>query len=302
MTRRWSSPVLAYIGLVLAMMLWASSFVALKLAFRGYDPMVVIFGRMVVASICFAPFIPTFRSAMPFLRQDLRPLLFMAFCEPCLYFLFEARAMLLTTASQAGMITAMLPLMVAVGARVVLGEVLTVRTVIGFAVAIVGACWLSLAGQPSMDAPNPLLGNFLEFMAMVCATGYIISLKHLTARYSPFFLTAVQAFVGAVFFFPFLFLPSTVSPKGFDVIPALAIVYLGAVVTLGAYGLYNYGVSRIPVSRTSVFFNLVPVFTVLLGAVILGERFSFFQYVASGLVFIGIYLSQYGGRLRNRAH
>ena len=284
------------------MMLWDSSFVALKLAFRGYDPMVVIFGRMVVASICFAPFIPTFRAALPFLRQDLRPLLFMAFCEPCLYFLFEARAMLLTTASQAGMITAMLPLMVAVGARVVLGEILTVRTVVGFAVAIVGACWLSMAGQPSMDAPNPMLGNFLEFMAMVCATGYIISLKHLTARYSPFFLTAVQAFVGAVFFFPFLFLPSTVSPKGIDVIPALAIVYLGAVVTLGAYGLYNYGVSRIPVSRTSVFFNLVPVFTVLLGALILGERFSFFQYVASGLVFIGIYLSQYGGRLRNRAH
>ena len=302
MTRHWSSPVLAYIGLVLAMMLWASSFVALKLAFRGYDPMVVIFGRMVVASICFAPFIPTFRSVMPFLRQDFRPLLFMAFCEPCLYFLFEARAMLLTTASQAGMITAMLPLMVAVGARVVLGEILTVRTVIGFTVAIVGACWLSLAGQPSMDAPNPLLGNFLEFMAMVCATGYIISLKHLTARYSPFFLTAVQAFVGAVFFFPFLFLPSTVSPKGVDVIPALAIVYLGAVVTLGAYGLYNYGVSRIPVSQTSVFFNLVPVFTVLLGALILGERFSFFQYVASGLVFIGIYFSQFGRRLRNLTH
>ena len=299
MTRHWSSPVLAYIGLVLAMMLWASSFVALKLAFRGYDPMVVIFGRMVVASICFAPFIPTFRSAMPFLRQDFRPLLFMAFCEPCLYFLFEARAMLLTTASQAGMITAILPLMVAVGARVVLGEILTVRTMVGFGVAIVGACWLSVAGQPSMDAPNPLLGNFLEFMAMVCATGYIISLKHLTARYSPFFLTAVQAFVGAVFFFPFLFLPSTVSPKGFDVIPALAIVYLGAVVTLGAYGLYNYGVSRIPVSRASIFINLIPVFSVLLGALLLDERFSFFQYVASGLVFIGIYLSQYGGRLRD---
>jgi drug/metabolite transporter (DMT)-like permease len=302
MTRRWSSLVLAYIGLVLAMVLWASSFVALKLAFRGYDPMVVIFGRMVVASICFAPFIPTFRSAMPFLRQDLRPLLFMAFCEPCLYFLFEARAMLLTTASQAGMITAILPLMVAVGARVVLGEILTVRTMVGFGVAIVGACWLSVAGQPSLDAPNPLLGNFLEFMAMVCATGYIISLKHLTARYSPFFLTAVQAFVGAVFFFPFLFLPSTASPEGFDVIPALAIVYLGAVVTLGAYGLYNYGVSRIPVSRASIFINLIPVFSVLLGALLLDERFSFFQYVASGLVFIGIYLSQYGGRRRGRVN
>lgn len=299
MPGRLASPLFAYAGLVTAMVLWASSFVALKLAFRSYDPMVVIFGRMVVASLCFAPFIRGFRSATFFHREDLRLLLFMAFCEPCLYFSFEARALELTTASQAGMITAMLPLMVAVGARFVIGEVLTTRTLIGFVVAISGACWLSVAGQPSVAAPNPILGNFLEFMAMVCATGYIISLKRLTARYSPFFLTAVQAFVGAVFFFPFLFLPTTVLPERFDPVPAMAIVYLGAVVTLGAYGLYNYGVSRIPVSRTSVFFNLIPVFSVFLGVLILNERFSPAQYIASVLVFGGIYLSQREGRNRS---
>lgn len=274
------------------MAIWASSFVAIKLAYRSYDPMVVIFGRMAIASLCFAVFIPGFRSAPRLLRKDLRPLLFMALCEPCLYFTFEARALELTTASQAGMISAMLPLTVAVGARVVLGEPLTLRTTVGFCVAIAGACWLSLAGQPSGDAPNPVLGNFLEFLAMVCATGYIISLKHLTARYSPFFLTAVQAFVGALFFFPFLFLPATTLPAGFDPLAAMAIVYLGAVVSLGAYGLYNYAVSRIAVSRTSVFFNLVPVFTVVLGVLILKERFTFTQYLASGLVFAGIYLSR----------
>ena len=45
MTARLSSLAWAYAGLVLSMMIWASSFVALKLAFRAYDPMVVIFGR-----------------------------------------------------------------------------------------------------------------------------------------------------------------------------------------------------------------------------------------------------------------
>jgi drug/metabolite transporter (DMT)-like permease len=260
--------------------------------------MVVILGRMVVASVCFAVFIPRFRPAQPFLRKDFRPLLFMAFCEPCLYFSFEARALELTTASQAGMISAMLPLMVAVGARLVLSETLTARTLMGFGVAILGACWLSVAGEPSAEAPRPILGNVLEFMAMVCATGYIISLKRLTARYSPFFLTAVQAFVGALFFFPFLFLPSTALPERFDPVAAAAVVYLGAAVTLGAYGLYNYGVSRIPVSRTSVFFNLIPVFTVLLGNVVLNEQFSAVQYLAAGLVLSGIYLSQREGRCR----
>jgi drug/metabolite transporter (DMT)-like permease len=197
------------------------------------------------------------------------------------------------------MISAMLPLTVAVGARLVLGEILTARTVAGLGVAILGTCWLSVAGQPSPEAPNPILGNFLEFMAMVCATGYIISLKRLTARYSPFFLTAVQAFVGAVFFCPFLLLPSTILPERFDPVSAMAVVYLGAVVTLGAYGLYNYGVSRISVSRTSVFFNLIPVFTVLLGVFILDERFAPAQYMASGLVFVGIYVSQREDRKRS---
>jgi drug/metabolite transporter (DMT)-like permease len=299
MSARMSSLTWAYAGLVLAMMIWASSFVALKLAFRSYDPMVVIFGRMVIASVCFAGLRPGFRPAAPFLRQDLAPLLFMAFCEPCLYFTFEAHALELTSASQAGMISAMLPLLVAVGARMVLGEALTTRSALGFGVAILGACWLSASGQPSAEAPNPALGNFLEFLAMVCATGYIISLKRLTARYSPFFLTAVQAFVGALFFSPFLLLPSTALPQRFDPVPAMAVVYLGAAVTLGAYGLYNYGVSRIPVSRTSVFFNLIPVFTVLLGALILDERFSVAQYGASGLVFIGIFVSQREGRNRS---
>ena len=44
-------------SLLLAMLLWASSFVALKLAFRSYHPMVVIFGRMFIASLCFLVFV-----------------------------------------------------------------------------------------------------------------------------------------------------------------------------------------------------------------------------------------------------
>src|SRR5210317_1461960 len=90
------------------MLLWASSFVALKLAFRGYHPMQVIFGRMLIASLCFVVFIPSFRK-LNWRRQDVKYLLTMAVCEPCLYFLFEAKALELTSASQAGMITAMLP-------------------------------------------------------------------------------------------------------------------------------------------------------------------------------------------------
>ena len=286
-TPRW----LPVVSLVLAMLLWSSSFIALKLAFRIYDPMVVVFGRMLVAALCFAGFAARFK-AVKYHRGDWKLLLFMTLCEPCLYFIFEARALELTTASQAGMITALLPLLVAVNARIFLKETISARSACGFVIAVAGAVWLSIGGQPTAQAPNPPLGNFLEFVAMICATGYIITLKHLTVRYSPFFLTALQAMVGSLFFLPLLFLPSTALPSHFDPGGVLAIIYLGAFITLGAYGLYNFGVSRIPASQASAFVNLIPVFTILLGWIILGERFTPVQYLASGLIFIGILISQ----------
>jgi drug/metabolite transporter (DMT)-like permease len=281
----------AYAALIGAMIFWASSFVALKIAFRSYDPMVVIFGRMAVATLCFLAVAGRFRR-IRVRREDVRLLAFMVFCEPCLYFLLEAKAVENTTASQAGMITAMLPLMVAVAARVFLKESLSRRTLAGFALAVAGACWLSAGAVADASAPNPVLGNLLEFGAMVCATGYFISLKRLTAAYPPLFLTAFQALVGSLFYFPILFLPSTARPAGWDPVGLMAIGYLGAFVTLGGYGLYNFGVSRIPVSRASAFVNLIPAFAVIMGWLILGERFTAAQYLASAVIFVGVFLSQ----------
>jgi len=280
------------ISLLTATVLWASSFIALKLAFRSYDPMFVIFGRMVVASACFLFFLPGFLKKLDYRRGDIRRITFMALCEPCLYFIFEAKAVVNTTASQMGMICATLPLIVAVVAWIFLKETISRRMMAGFFLAIVGACWLSISAEASQGAPNPALGNFFEFLAMVCAAGYITTCKYLTSRYSPFFLTAIQAFVGAVFFLPLALFPESTLPTTFEATATGAVVYLGAVVTLGAYGCYNYGVSKLPASQATAFINLIPVFTIIMGWLILGEKFNFMQYLAAATVFAGVIISQ----------
>jgi drug/metabolite transporter (DMT)-like permease len=136
-----------------------------------------------------------------------------------------------------------------------------------------------------------LLGNFYEFLAMVCAAFYTVSLKHLTNNYPPLFLTAFQAFIGSIFFLPFLFMPGVGIPQVWDTVPALAVIYLGTFITLGAYGCYNYSVSRIPASRAAGYINLIPVFGVILGMIILGDRLNLSQWFACGLVFCGVWLS-----------
>lgn len=285
-----NKPILPTLSLILASVLWASSFVALKIAFRSYHPMQVIFGRMAIASLCLAVFYPSFRK-LNWRKRDIKFMLLMAVCEPCLYFLFEAKALELTSASQAGMITAMFPLLVAILAWLILREKIRRQTICGFFLAIAGAAWLSLGGTEEAYAPNPLLGNFCEFLAMVCAAGYTIALKHLTSNYPPLFLTAFQAFIGSLFFFPFLLQPDIGLPQQWDTIPASAIIYLGTFVTLGGYGCFNFGVSRIPASQAAGFINLIPVFGVILGLLVLNEQLSLIQWFACSLVFLGVWVS-----------
>ena len=277
--------------LLIAMLTWASSFIALKSAIGPLGPMSVVFGRMVIASLCFVYFIKQFR-ALSFTRHDIKYILLLTLFEPCFYFIFEAKALQLTTASQAGMITSMMPLMTAIAASFVLKERLSKRIVIGSVLAVVGAIWLSLGAQSSENASNPLLGNFLEFCAMICGTWYAISVRYLSQKFSALFLTAIQAFVGTIFFFPlavweYFTLPMHLSLEVFG-----WICYLGIVVTLGGYGMFNLALSRIEASKASVFVNLIPVFTVLLAYLFLNERLSQTEMLASFVIFGGIIISQ----------
>jgi drug/metabolite transporter (DMT)-like permease len=81
-------------------------------------------------------------------------------------------------------------------------------------------------------------------------------------------------------------------PREFVPLPALGIVYLGAVVTIGGYGLFSFGVSRIKASKAAAFINLIPVFTIFFSWIFLGERMNIIQYGGCGLIFAGVYLSQ----------
>lgn len=283
------SQPLAVAALLVAMALWGSSFVALKIAFADYHPMWVIFLRMLVAAICFLFLL---RRVMQFNyhQGDWKRLLGLSLAEPCLYFVFEAKALEYTSAAQAGMIVGLLPLIVALLARWWLGERVTRFMIIGSCVAITGVAGLSLLSSATVDAPNPLLGNSLELLAMVCAAIYSIQLKALSPRYSPFALTALQGLTGSIFFLPLALLAPAPTVISWPAISA--IVYLGAAVTLGAYLCYNIAISRLPVTVASTFSNLIPVFGLLFAFVVLGERFTSGQLWCALVVIIGVVISQ----------
>ncbi len=282
-------------GLIFAIVIWAASYIAMKVAVLELGPMLTVFLRLLLASALLVFFAHRFewRSIE---RKDWGWLLLMALCEPCLYFVFEGMALEYTTASEAGMITAIQPLMVAVAAAFFLGEKLTKQAVIGFSIALAGMVLLNSNSQSSADAPNPLLGNFLELCAMVFATIYCLVVRKVGTKYSPVFLTSVQTFVGTVFFLPLLWLPGQVTPQSVSFDAVMAILFLAWGVNILAFTCYNQALRELPAIKVAGLLNLLPLMCLLFGWLLLDETLTLVQYSGCGVLLFGIIVSQVNSR------
>ena len=280
------------LSLIFAMFIWASSFVALKSAMNDLGPFTVIFFRMLIASLCFLYFIKGFLK-YDFSKKDIKFILLLALFEPCLYFIFESKALQLTSASQAGMITSLMPIITAMVAGYFLKEIISKQMIFGSLIAMGGAIWLSLQGTSSIDAPNPLLGNFLEFLAMLCAAFYTVTVRYLSDRYSALFITAIQVFIGTIFFIPLFIYEYVDIGLNMTLQSFLWVAYLGVIVTLGGYGLYNYALTKIEASKASIFIYLIPVFTLFLAYFMLNEKLSSLEFIACFIILFGVFISEF---------
>jgi drug/metabolite transporter (DMT)-like permease len=283
-----------------AVFLWGSSFSAMRIVLNDLTPRAAIFLRLFIASLCILPFAG--KLILPVLQKknrrkgDWKLLGGMVLFQPCLYFAFESRALIYTTSSQAAIVSACLPLMAAVAAWIFLSEAINGKIIIGLILSITGVILLTLFQNRSMTAPNPVLGNLLELAAMVAACGYMILVKQLSSRYNTWSLTALQVMGGTLFFLPGIFSVLAADPALWTPKLILLLLFLGPCVSLGAFGLYNYGIRTISVSKASICINLIPVIAMLLGWLLLEETLNLKQGGAVGVVILGVVISHHKRR------
>lgn len=283
--------LIAFLSLLLATTIWGSSFIALKLAINDLGPFSVIFFRMFIASLCFIYFVPKFFK-YSFTKKDIKLIILLATCEPFLYFIFEAKALQHTSAAQAGMIIALMPIITTIGATYFLKEKISKQFIIGAIIALIGAVLLSVIASESLSAPNPIRGNFYEFLAVVCSVGYTLCAKYLIKKFDALFITSIQAFIGTVLFLPLFIYEYNSVELNFSSEAIYSLLYLGVIVTLGGYGLYNFALSKIDASKASVFMYLSPISTLILANVILNEEITFMQVILSFVILFGVVVSE----------
>ncbi|MEV5408969.1 DMT family transporter [Thermopolyspora sp. NPDC052614] len=165
------------------------------------------------------------------------------------------------------------PLVVAAGARVLLGERLGRTGAVSMTVAIGGLLLLITPGVPAAPAPgaSPTLGVGLALLSAVTYGGVTLLSRAFPA--DPYGTALWSFVVGAVVLLPVAAVQGLLPGRAAAETAAL-IAYLGAVPTALAYGLFFGGLSAIRATTASVLSLIEPLAATALGVLMFGERLT----------------------------
>lgn len=204
---------------------------------------------------------------------------------------FLATGLAQTSASNAALILALVPLTTSVLAVMFLGDRLTLLRTAGIALALIGIAFVILEGNDGLGGMS--LGDLFIFCAMFSQAFSFIWIKKATETLDAKQATAIMLTMGAVFLFLIsLFLePSGTSQLNEGTVGVWTVFVLSAVLATGlGHMLYNTAIHRLGAGQSSIFMNLQPFFSLLGSALFLGESIVSSQILGFLFIVAGVIL------------
>jgi len=285
---------LAYLSLAGAVLIWGGSHLAIRVALDSFTPLALAVIRLVLAAACLAFYARWAGETLAVPRRDVLPLLGLGVLSHTVFQFLINAALLYTTPAHAALMVSTMPTFAALGARGLLGERVTPRRAGAILMAFAGVAVVILwSGQGLATARHPVLGDLLALgTAAAWAVGSVLS-KPFLGRYSALKFSAVTLAAGALSALPFgAAAVARTSWEGVTGTGWLMLPYLTVGSIALANSLWNRGIAGVEVSQAAVFSNLIPVTTLGLSALLLGERITLPLLGGGALVVIGTYLTQ----------
>ncbi|EWM45582.1 eamA-like transporter family protein [Bordetella holmesii 70147] len=282
---------------LLAALIWSVNMVVTKMAVSVISPAAISFYRWLIALVLLAPFaLPGVVRQWAQIRAVLWRLAVLGALGMAVFQGLSYVAAASTTATNMGIITSTVPLMTIVVGALLLREAPSLMAVVGALVALFGLGILMGEGHPTrLLAIGGSLGDGLMALAALSYALYGVLLRRWHLQIGVWQSLFMQAAFVVVFQLPFFLLASP-SPLNGQNLPL--VLYAAIFPSLFAPFLWMQGVRYLGPNRASIFLNLMPVATVAIAALVLGERPHSYRIVGGLLALIGVSLAQV--RLRRR--
>jgi len=290
--------LLPHAALSTTVIFWGLSFASTKVILNsGLPPLTLAFIRFMLASVLLFPALKLLKSETKISKSNLIPLMLSGFLGVTVYFFFENKGIRLTTASNAALIIAAIPVFTILAEYILYRQSVKLYKIFGVLISIAGV--YLLIGNPGGDnnGTQKFVGNLLMLGACLSWVAYIQFSKKLNKSFSGLSLTTFQSFFGTIFLFPLAIIEHrSWIMVGWDV--GLNIFYLGIFCSATCYFLYLYALARLDSLVVSSYINIIPVVGALGGVVLLGEKLTSVQIIGGTIVILGVIIVNL--RLRNR--
>lgn len=289
----------AYLALVVIVTVWASYPALAKVALRDFPPFFLAVSRCSLAS-AFLVLMLLRRGEEPLQSLTagaLRAFLFLGVTGYWMSTQFSYLGYYYTTAANAVILQAATPVMVALGARVYLGERLTPAQRLGVGVSVLGVLLVITNGRLAMLRPEEVRpGDLITVAALTGWSAYTVYGKRLLGVHSPELATTAAYVLGTLLMIPTAALTASLfPPPRLGSATAWAVVVYQALVGALAHLWWYRAVKEVGPSVSAIFTNLQPVVGVFLAWLIVGETIGLWQLVGGAVVVAGVAMTTRGG-------
>jgi drug/metabolite transporter (DMT)-like permease len=283
--------IAAYSGLAVLSVIWGMAFVAIKQADTELSPVNLALVRWLVASVPFLVLLPIIgRPKTKLERKDLPRLLVMAFANVVGYHISLNYAETTLSAGLSSLLIAFGPIFIAVLSYLLLSERVGRRVLFGLALAFLGTAVLS-AGSISLSDLSSYGGIIEALITAFCYALFTVLGKPLVHKYGSAPTTIMAGLVGTAMLLPLMSGSFFAQVSALSIYGWTSVLYLSLLSTVFGYLMFYAMVSRGAVTKLSIQLYLIPVVSVVGGALLLSEPVTLSIIAGGSLMLVAVGIS-----------
>jgi len=271
-----------------AALAWSGAWITGKIVVASAPPLEVSAVRFVIAAAALAGI--AFATRTDLGRGNLWPVVLAAIFGYFAYNAFVFVGLTMAPASDGALIVPpLIPVLTAVAASFV-GERITATKVAGFALASIGAALVIAAGQTG-DAISGrrLVGDLLMLLGAGCWAIYTVLGTSALRTRSPIAIVTIAAPIGAALLIPLGFFEKGYSDlASWTIAVWLNVLYLALAVSVASFILFYWVVRRVGAGVAAMSSYFVPVLTLAMAVIFLGDRPQPLQLVGGAIILAGV--------------
>jgi len=289
------------IFLLVAVLFWGFSYIAIKITLKYMSPVEMIAGRFILGGV-------TLLIIILFKRLSLRingqwKYLLISALILFLHFWVMATGMITTTATNTAWILTTAPIFIAILSFFVLKEPFGRFQLLGIVLATIGVVFLVSKGDLSSLNWISSTGDWIVLGSCVTWAFYTIVTRKLTKNLNPLVATFWMIAIAAVAIVPYSFIAYG-SSRYFSM-PGegvLSLSFLGIGCLAISFWSWSEGLSKRPAGEVGIYLYLEPLFTMAGAAILINEPITVWILLGAFFIVSGVYVSERFGKARLAEH